>query len=279
MEEESGRRVDRKIRLLLIPLLLSMPIHFTHFLQLPLFLLLLLLRVKLALEKRVAFVQRVQVADDGQATVHNRILRVHHGLVEVVRVGDVCGSQAALEHERRVWSDEERNGAGAAGWPRATLGVERYVAHDDGRVASVPVARLDPVDGVEERRRAAEASVDVVDALDVRVAGALEQLHQARLDALGLVDERLGADVEAADLVRAHAPLVHEVVEHGEAHGVDVLVVESEAHLRLPEADRVLARRDGVERLQLRLAHVLGRIVDIHGQYANISRIAAVVVS
>jgi len=223
-----------------------------------------------------------------------------------------------LENERSVRADEHGARAGTADRARTALGVDGNVARDDERVAAVPAARLDPVARVEEGGRAAVARVLRVDALDVRVAR--EQVHQDRLDRLALVDERLGADVDAADrrgrdvvlleerlghcaqacegqrrlvegarlllvqglVARARlrrppslsssvrAILLDSSAQQGEERGrtreeerVDVLAVVAERHLLLAEADRVLARGDAIEALEVGLVNAAQREVQV----------------
>jgi hypothetical protein len=109
--------------------------------------------------------------------------------------------------KRHVPSEEYRHGAGAAGRTGRATHVGRNVNRDDGGVPPVPPVGLDPRQHVEQGRGAAVASVHDRRPLDVGVAG--EQVHQHRLCALGLIDKRLGADLEKYDVAR---------VDHGKRH-------------------------------------------------------------
>lgn len=143
---------------------------------------------------------------------------------------------------------------------------------DTKGLRTVPRTGLHPVDGVEEGGRAAVAGVGGVDALHVRVAGVLEQLHEDRLDRLGLVDDGLRADLQPADAVVGQAVALHQPLDHRQAQRVDVLAVRAEAHARLAQADGVFAGRHAVKLLQLGLVHVLRREVELHGNDAHVFR-------
>jgi hypothetical protein len=147
----------------------------------------------------VAGVDSLGVAADGEVAVNNGVLARQIRLVEIVRVSDVRAALASLDGEGRIGADEHSDAAGASSRARIALLVQRNVARHDNRVTAVPRRGLDPVDAVEERVRAAVAGVDRVHALDVVVARLVEQLHQHRLDRLGLVEHGLGADLEAAN--------------------------------------------------------------------------------
>lgn len=147
-----------------------------------------------------------------------------------------------LENERSVRADEHGARAGTADRARTAFGVDGNVARDDERVAAVPAARLDPVARVEEGGRAAVARVLRVDALDVRVAR--EQVHQDRLDRLALVDERLGADVDAADRRGRDVVLLEERLGH--------CAQACEGQRRLVEGARLLLVQGLVARARLR---------------------------
>lgn len=124
-----------------------------------------------------------------------------------------CGIRT-LHHQRRVRADEHRNSARTTDRARAALGVDGNVAREHDRVAAVPRARLDPVDRVEERSGTTVARVLRVDALNVRVAVRRKELHEHRLDRLGLVDDRLRTDVEATDRLGVDVVVLHQL-RHG----------------------------------------------------------------
>ena len=108
----------------------------------------------------------------------------------------------------RVGADEHGDSTGTTGRATAALCVDSDVTANDNRVPSVPRRRLDPVDGVEEGRGGTVAGVLGVDTLDVGVARRLEEVHEHGLDRLGLVDDRLGTDVEATNRARVDIVLL-----------------------------------------------------------------------
>lgn len=137
---------------------------------------------------------------------------------------------------------------------------------------TVPRTGLHPVDGVEECGRAAVAGVGGVDALHVRVAGVLKQLHKDRLDGLGLVDDGLRADLQPADAVVGQGVPLHQPLDDRQAQRVDVLAVRAEAHASLAQADGVFTSWHAVKLLQLGLVDILWREVELHGNDAHIFR-------
>ncbi len=139
----------------------------------------------------VALVYGFRVAFHGEVAVDDRVLACQVGLVEVVRVRDVAASEAWLDGDRRVGSDEHSDAACASSWSCGAFLVQGNVSRDHDRVSAIPRRGLEPVEGVEERIRAAVAGINRIHTLNVEVARLLEQLHQDTLDALGLVEERL----------------------------------------------------------------------------------------
>lgn len=135
---------------------------------------------------------------------------------------------------------------------------------------TVPGTGLHPGGRVEERGRAPVAGVGGVDALHVSVARVMEELHEDGLDGLGLVDDSLGAHLQAADGIPGEAPALHQPLHHRQAQGVDVLVGGTEAHLLLAQAPRVLASLHTVVPLQLLLLHILGGEVHLQRQDAHV---------
>lgn len=115
-----------------------------------------------------------------------------------------------LKDDGRIRSDQDGAGTGTTGRARGPLGVDSDVTAEDDGVPAVPGRALDPVDGVEERGGPAVAGVLRVDALDVGVAVRLEEVHEDRLDRLGLVDDGLGADIEATDREGVDAVLLEQ---------------------------------------------------------------------
>ena len=164
-------------------------------------------RVQLALQARPALVHRGEVRCLAELAVDRCVFCIALGLVKVIHLARV-GAARAEDGERGVGADEHRHGAAATRRTRRPLLVNSNVAAYHHGVSAIPCRRLDPRDRVEEGRRAAVARVGRSDALEVRLA-AEELCEQCRLHALRLVDERLGADLDAADLVRCDAVALH----------------------------------------------------------------------
>lgn len=172
----------------------------------------------------VAGINGLGVAAEGVLAIDNGVLAGEVGLVEVVSVGEVGATETGLEDDRGVGANQHGNAASTTGGTGSTLGVQGNIAADNDGVTAVPGGGLEPVDAVEDSVGTAVAGVDGVNALDVGVAGGSEELHQDGLDGLGLVQEGLGADLEAADGLGVDVVLLHEGGEGGESHGVDVCV-------------------------------------------------------
>ena len=85
----------------------------------------------------VALVQRGEVALNRQLSVDGRVLWGHFRFVEVVDVLDVSRAKAALEHERRVRSDQHGHGAGAAGGSGVAGSVNGDVGADCDGVTTI----------------------------------------------------------------------------------------------------------------------------------------------
>lgn len=206
----------------------------------------------------VGLVEGLDVARQREVAVDVWILAVEVGLVEVVRVLHVRASYR-VEHDWRVWADPQRDGTGAAGGSGGALVVDRNVSAHDNGVTAIPCGRLDPVQRVEKSVGAPVARVERVDTLGVGVAG--EQLRQHRLDGLGLVQQRLRADLDPADRVRVDLVLLQQVGEHSQGHRVDVLSVVDKRHVGLAQSDGVLTCGNTVELLELTLVHTLARLI------------------
>lgn len=168
----------------------------------------------------VGGVQSLAVAVDGVVAVNVRVLAGKVGLVEVVGVLHVRSTQTGLSNDGGVRADQHGNAASATGGTRVALGVKGNVASHNNGIPAVPGGRLDPVDGVEKGVGASVARVDGVNTLDVGVVA--EQLHEDRLAGLGLVQEGLCADLEAANGVGVDLVLLEEVGNGGQSEGVDV---------------------------------------------------------
>ncbi|KAG5456602.1 MAG: hypothetical protein BJ554DRAFT_3617 [Olpidium bornovanus] len=165
----------------------------------------------------VADVDALQVALDRQLAVDLGELGAEVGLVKVVHVVHVRPAEAALDGQGRVGADEHGHATGPSRGAGAARRVHRDVAgHHQGKPA-VPGRGLYPVHGVEQRAGAPVASVCRVHALDGGIAGVDEQLHQHRLDRLGLVDDRLGTDFKSPDVGVRDVVFLHEVLYGCEA--------------------------------------------------------------
>lgn len=170
----------------------------------------------------VTGVNSLGVAADGVVTVDVRVLAGEVRLVEIVDVSHVSATETGLEDDGRIGTDEEGNAASTASRAGISLLVESNVTSDNNRVAAVPSGGLNPVDSVENSVSAAVAGVHGIDTLDVGVAGLSEELHKHRLDGLGLVEQSLGADFEAANVLGIDIVLLDERRDGGEGKRVDV---------------------------------------------------------
>ena len=112
------------------------------------------------------------------------------------------GSARTDEHSARTSTTSRASRASS---------VNGNVTADNEGIAAVPAAALDPVDGVEEGRRAAVAGILGVDALDVVVASLLKEVHEDGLGSFGLVDDGLCANFKAANSARVNVVLLEEV--------------------------------------------------------------------
>lgn len=168
----------------------------------------------------VCAVQSLRVAVDGVVAVDVGVLARQVGLVEVVGVLHVGATHAGLNDNRRVGSDDQRHDTRTTGGPSIALGVESNVSGDDNAVTAVPARGLDPVHRVEDGAGASVAGIDGVDALDVGVVA--EQLHEHRLDRLGLVQESLRADLKATNGVGVDVVVLDELGHGGQGERVDV---------------------------------------------------------
>lgn len=171
----------------------------------------------------VGGVKSLLVAVDGVVTIDDGVLASQIGLVEVVDVVHVGATEAGLSDNRGVRADEHGNAASTTGRTSVALGVESDVASDDNGVTAVPGRRLDPVDGVEEGVGATVASIDGVNTFNALVV--IEELHEDRLDGLGLVENGLGTDLEAANRGRIDIVVLEEARGSGQGEGVDVCIV------------------------------------------------------
>lgn len=174
------------------------------------------------IEALVAGVNGLSVAAQGEVAVNNGVLAGEVGLVEVVGVGEVRGTETGLENNGGIGTDEHSNTTSTTGGAGSTSGVQSNITTDDDGVTAIPGGRLEPVDAVEDSVGTTVAGVDGVDTLNVGVAVGSKQLHQNGLDGLGLVQESLSADLETTDRLGVDVVLVHEGREGGQGHGVDV---------------------------------------------------------
>ena len=165
-------------------------------------------------------IESLGVAVDRIVSVNIGVLAGKVGLVEIVGVGHVAATKTGLEDNRGVRADQESDGASAAGRTSIALGIESDITSNNKTVPAIPGGGLDPVNGVENSVGATIASVDSVDTLDVGVVA--KQLHQNRLDGLGLVEDGLGTDLEAADRVGVDIVVLEELGNNGKGERVDV---------------------------------------------------------
>lgn len=170
----------------------------------------------------VAGIHCLGVAAEGEVSVDNGVFARKVGLVEVVCVPDVGTALASVHDNWRVGANKHGHASGSASRAGGALGVKGNVSCDDDGVTAVPARGLDPVDRVEQGVCAAVAGVYRVDTLDVVVARLLKQLHQDRFHRLGLVQQRLGADLEAADCLGVDVVLLEQRGDGGQGERVNV---------------------------------------------------------
>lgn len=204
----------------------------------------------------VGLVQAAKVGLDGLGTVDLWVFRGEVGLVKVPEVAHV-GAVSGLKDERSVRPDKHGNGAGTTDGAGGTLGVDGNVAGDHDSLTAVPGAALNPVDGVEESRGTTVAGVLAVDTLDVVVARGGKEVHEDRLDRLGLINDCLRTDIETTDAARIDVVLFQKAGYDGKSERVNVLTVVGASHVLLAETDGVLALDYTVKVLQLILRDAL----------------------
>lgn len=142
----------------------------------------------------VALIDSLGVALVGEVAIDVGIFAGQVGLVEIVDVAEVAGTETRLEHNRSIGTDNHSDTSSSTGRTGSSLGVQSNITADDDGITAIPSRRLNPVDAVEDGVGASVASIDCVDTLDVGVAGFFEELHKNGLDRLGLVQESLGSD-------------------------------------------------------------------------------------
>ena len=194
----------------------------------------------------VAGIEGLEVADVGEVSIDNRVRGREVGLVKVIDVLHVRGASSTLDGEGSVGSDEHDDGTTSSSGTRRAFCVLSNIGGDDKSVASVPGRALNPREGVEEGVGSSVAGVHGVDTLDVRVTTLLEKLHEVGLGGLGVIEDGLGGNLEAADILVVDVVLFHEVGDGREADGVNVLVVLHESEFGLTETDGVLSGGDVV---------------------------------
>lgn len=168
-------------------------------------------------------VESLSIAGKRVVAVNIRVLAGQVGLVEVIRVLHVGATQSRLDNQGSIRADKHSDGTSTASRAGVTLGIEGNVAGDDNSVTAVPGRSLDPIDAVQQGISATVASVQGIDTLDVGVV--TEELHEDRLDRLGLVKNCLSADLEATDGVCIDVVLLEEVRSNGQRKGVDIYAI------------------------------------------------------
>ena len=163
----------------------------------------------------VASVDRLSVALERELAVHHGVLAGEVRLIEVVGVGKIRAAKTGLDDNGGIRTDQHSHTASTTSGTSSTLGVQGNITADDNGITTVPGGRLEPVETVEDGVGTTVAGIDSVDTLNVGVAVWGKQLHQDRLDRLGLVQKGLSADLEAADGLGVDVVLVHEGGEGG----------------------------------------------------------------
>lgn len=151
----------------------------------------------------IGTVQGLCIAVERVMSIHVRVLAGEIRLVEVVDVGHITSSQARLDHDGSIRANQHGDAASASSRSSIALGIEGNIASHHNALASVPAGRLHPVDRVDQGVGASIAGIEGINSLDVVVLA--KELHQHRLDRLGLVEDRLCADLETANVVDVDA--------------------------------------------------------------------------
>ena len=170
----------------------------------------------------VAGVDSLGVTTKGVVTIDNGVLAGEVGLVEIIGVGEVGGTETGLEDDRSIRANDHGNAASTTSGAGSTGGVQGNITADHNSITAIPGGGLEPVDAVEDSVGATIAGVDVVDTLNVGVSVRSEKLHENRLDGLGLVQKGLSANLESSNGLGVDVVFVHEGGKDGEGHGVDV---------------------------------------------------------
>ena len=165
-------------------------------------------------------IEGLGVAAVGVVAVNDGVFGGQIRLIEVIGVLHVGATQTGLNDDGGVRADQHSDGTGTTSGARIALGIQGNISSDDKAVPSVPARGLDPIDSVEDGIGTTIAGIDSVDTLDVGVVA--EQLHDHRLDGLGLVQKGLGTDLETANGVGVDLVLLEQVGSDGEGEGVDV---------------------------------------------------------
>lgn len=215
----------------------------------------------------VGLVQGLCVAGQGVVTINVRVLGGQIGLVKVVGVLKV-GSVDVVEDQRGIGANEHGDTAGTSGRSGGSLGVKGNVTSNDNGVSAIPGSALDPVDGVEQGVGAAVAGVDVVDTLNVAVVA--KQLHQHRLDRLGLVQQRLGSNLDSTNGCRVDVVVLEQTRDSSQGKRVNVLSVVDKGHVGLSKTNGVLASSDSVVLLKLGLVDDSRGHVDLESLDSNV---------
>lgn len=155
-------------------------------------------------------------------TIDDGVFACEVWLVEVVRVPDVGTAKTSIHDNWGVGADEHGYAASTTSGTGVALLVESDVASNNNSVTAIPCRGFDPVDRVEERVCSTVAGVHGVDTLDVVVARLLEELHEDRLDRLGLVEQSFGANFETADVLGVDIVLLEERSNGGQGERVYV---------------------------------------------------------
>lgn len=229
----------------------------------------------------VAGVDSLGIAADGVVAIHVWVFTSQVGLVEVVCVGDVATTKTSIDNEGSVGTNKHGDAASTASRASITLLVQGDVASNYDCVPSIPGGGLEPVECVEKRIGATVAGVDGIHTFNVGVSRLFEELHENRLDGLGLVQKGLSTNLQTTNRGGVDAVLLEERGDSGQSEGVDVCIagkrlakffslrlgvielptfaVVAETHLGLAEANGVFTLADAIEGLQVGLVDTLRR--------------------
>lgn len=215
----------------------------------------------------VGLVEGLCVTGQGVVAINIGVLGGQIRLVEIVGMLEVR-SVDVVKNQGSVGANEHGNTAGTSGGSGSALCVEGNVTGNDDGVSAVPRSTLNPVDSVEQGVGSSVAGVDVVHTLNVAVLA--KELHEHRLDGLGLVQKGFSTNLDSTNRCRVDVVVLEQSRDGGQGKGIDVLSVVDKGHVGLTKTNGVLASSDTVVLLELSLVDNSRRHVDLEGFDSNV---------